>query len=1186
MKRWKRILFVVCTVVLFILAVNICPTNETGEKRIRAAGENYRSIEVNGVKWKYQIFSVNLSDNPKYGDSLATDRILCAKVSLENTNGQKEIIVPDTIEGYPVYMIENENEFRIGVGADEVTKITIPITVEWIDNEAFQGWKSLKDVKFIDKGKINSTGREISEEEMYLYHIGNYAFSYCESLETMPIIRSIFLEGKSNEVGKGIYAECINLKKAVIDSEKEEVYIPERTFADCNLEEGIKIADTIKKMHIDNEAFAGTKMKKLEISCDCILDSSVFAENKVLNYAKFDGSVEGIGSYIFKGSFEPKEDTKLIFAGEKTELDKNVIEDACPNTVSFINPDGEVVLGKHCILNSKINNIKFENKNVTVKEGGLEIYQENLSKICFGNSDTTIIHDGAFFSKKGTNSNTQKSTIKTIEFQSRKVLYSNLYDTPLYIEEADKDTSIIYGENVEQVKGIMGEYLSGFSILYFENPDTIHDVEFTNYEPEICGYAKQEKIGLDFENIQKNGLILRYEDPEIVNTKGIDLEKLHVYTMLKTGKEIEISTGKIIENGELPDLQNEKGYLLQYKKKLENFEGNMPIRVYYMDTYDEIEIPVVSRKEKGMEIEWSSQYANSLVEGQTVELDKLVKKIILNYNDGTFEEIDFKELEIQNPKVTKGKNKITVYLKKNKNITDSFECEVKENVIVSVIASYQEENVYLGDKVDVNKIQLQAVYLWQDPKKDTKLPCKKISKTVFDLKGINIIRVYYTDNIYSDMVVDVKEAKPIKVNASYKEGYPCYGVNEVIDNKGVIEVSVTYENHEVVSGSALTQPYQINIVSCTEKEVVATVTYEGVKSDTVHIPIKENKIVKISPILEKDSILEGNLVGREQVSGLRIHYMDGTSEMVNLDDLVQEQLQISERYFAVAGKWNTINITYMGISCTASVWGETDEVVALDIQYHGGEVTVGSTVRAEDCKVYLLKKSGKKVQITEGFTLLNPLISVSGETQVYVSYGVYHGSMKVKGVEKSDGIPVSNGTNSPTGIAGKEVFSFHCNEEKVKITTKKSYCLATNKNIKITLKTENIRNVQYQFVTKGQKVGEKNWKNVKNNCISIKNTKEKYGILYIRYTLPNGKTKTVHTTGFCIDNTAPKVNVKKNQKYEKGIKLIFSDLCGVRWAKLDGKKIKSGTKVTMKGKHQLVVMDKAGNKKSISFVIR
>ena len=91
MKRWKRILFVVCTVVLFILAVNICPTNETGEKRIRAAGENYRSIEVNGVKWKYQIFSVNLSDNPKYGDSLATDRILCAKVSLEQM-GRKRLL--------------------------------------------------------------------------------------------------------------------------------------------------------------------------------------------------------------------------------------------------------------------------------------------------------------------------------------------------------------------------------------------------------------------------------------------------------------------------------------------------------------------------------------------------------------------------------------------------------------------------------------------------------------------------------------------------------------------------------------------------------------------------------------------------------------------------------------------------------------------------------------------------------------------------------------------------------------------------------------------------------------------------------------------------------------------------------------------------------------------------------------
>lgn len=1234
MKKWKRVVVTVCVVWLCTMMVNVNPTDGVAGKILKASTENWNSIEVDGVSWEYTVFSVNQNQNPKHHNTVMQNVVTCVKVRLKSTNGHTDISIPNTIEGYPVYMITEGD----GIGKSKVTKLTIPITIEWIDDRAFMSWESLKEVSFTDEGKMNSTGKKISEKDMYLYHMGELAFAYCESLETIPVSRA-FSEQNDNAVGIGVYKGCINLKKAVIASEKEQVYIPPESFEECNLEEGIQFSDNIREVYIDNRAFAGTKMKNLEIPCDCSLASGAFAENKELVYAGFEGNVKGEGAHIFRMSFDQNEDTKLIFAGKETKLEKQALAYSYPKTVMFQNPEGNVTLGYRCMIDACINHIEFQNKNVTVCEGGLDSHHEELSKICFNNSGTTFLSDGAFYPYLCLVEHSSYPSVKEIVFHSKEVIYNNLsgiltYD--LRKRAVGGDTKIIYGKDVERASGPMGAYLSGFSAVYIENPLMIHDVAFTNFTPKVYGYDNQKDISQEFEHIQKSGLKLRYEESEIVNTKGIDLEKLHVYTVLKTGEEIEISTGIIMESGELPDLHNEKGYVLQYQEKLENFEGNMSVRVYYQDSSDEIVIPVVSKKEKGMQAEWSLQYGNSLVEGQTIEVDKLVNKVILYYNDGTCEEKDFNVLEVQNPKVTKGKNKITVCLKKDKSITESFTCEVRENVVEYVIASYEEENVYLGDKIDVNKIQLKPVYLWQDPDKDTKLPCMKISKTAFDLKGINIIRVYYTDKLYSDMVVDVKVAKPIKVNASYKEGYLCYGVNEVIENKGAIEISVVYENQEVVSGSALEQPYQVNIVSCTEKEVVATVTYEGIKSDTVHIPIQENKIVKISPILEKDSVLEGNLVGREQVSGLRIYYTNGTSEMVNLDDLVQEQLQISERYFAVAGKWNTINITYMGISCTASVWGETDEVVALDIQYQGGEITVGNAVCPEDCKVYLLKKSGKKVRITEGFTLINPVISAPGETQVYISYGIYHGSMKVKGVEKadsdslnvpnetgitnetdiankttivnetdienkantvnetdtadknnvSDEINMINGTNPSAGIAGKEVFSFHCNEGKIQATAKKIYCFVTGKNVKFTLKTENIRNVQYQFVVKGQKTSGKNWKNVKNNCISIKNTKEKYGILYIRYTLPNGKIKTVHTTGFCIDNTAPKVNVKKNQKYEKGKKLIFSDPFGVKWAKLDGKKIKSGTKVTIKGKHQLVVMDKAGNKKSISFVIR
>lgn len=72
-----------------------------------------------------------------------------------------------------------------------------------------------------------------------------------------------------------------------------------------------------------------------------------------------------------------------------------------------------------------------------------------------------------------------------------------------------------------------------------------------------------------------------------------------------------------------------------------------------------------------------------------------------------------------------------------------------------------------------------------------------------------------------------------------------------------------------------------------------------------------------------------------------------------------------------------------------------------------------------------------------------------------------------------------------------------------------------------------------------------------------------------------------------IDYTAPKTNIKNGKTYKPGKKITFSDKgSGMKYAKLDGKKIKNGHIVRKKGKHKLVLADKAGNKRTIKFTIK
>ena len=79
----------------------------------------------------------------------------------------------------------------------------------------------------------------------------------------------------------------------------------------------------------------------------------------------------------------------------------------------------------------------------------------------------------------------------------------------------------------------------------------------------------------------------------------------------------------------------------------------------------------------------------------------------------------------------------------------------------------------------------------------------------------------------------------------------------------------------------------------------------------------------------------------------------------------------------------------------------------------------------------------------------------------------------------------------------------------------------------------------------------------------------------------------VATVSYVSDNTKPTVSGVKNGKtYKKAVTVKFSDKYGIKSAKLNGKAIKSGKKVSKKGSYTLKVADKAGNVTTVKFKIK
>ena len=183
----------------------------------------------------------------------------------------KHIIVPDTIDGLPVYVI-GPDAFK---GAS-IETIKISKNVVSIEAGAFVGCPNLKEVEFTDV----IVDVKNCEEGTGVKSIGTSAFAECPNLTTIKLPDSLV------KLGASAFAECVSLKEIVLPAALEE--LGSSAFSGCLSLKEITIPEYITEIS-SNVCYGCSKLADIYI-CDSVtsIESSAFAG--VHTRAKIHGS--------------------------------------------------------------------------------------------------------------------------------------------------------------------------------------------------------------------------------------------------------------------------------------------------------------------------------------------------------------------------------------------------------------------------------------------------------------------------------------------------------------------------------------------------------------------------------------------------------------------------------------------------------------------------------------------------------------------------------------------------------------------------------------------------------------------------------------------------------------------------------------------------------------------------------
>jgi len=220
---------------------------------------------VDGITWTYREFfngqaSLGMELEASSGTAVPT-----------STSGA--ITIPSTLGGKPVTRIGRWAFF----GCSQLTNVTIPESVKWIESYAFGDCSGLKSVTIPD-GVVfiwdytfsGCSGLMSVTIPNSVWNIGNDAFSCCSSLRSVTIPNSVTSIGDSafggcygltsvtipdsvTSIGKWAFSDCRGLKSVTIPNSVTS--IGDSAFGDCISLTSMTISNCVT--FVDNKAFGG-----------------------------------------------------------------------------------------------------------------------------------------------------------------------------------------------------------------------------------------------------------------------------------------------------------------------------------------------------------------------------------------------------------------------------------------------------------------------------------------------------------------------------------------------------------------------------------------------------------------------------------------------------------------------------------------------------------------------------------------------------------------------------------------------------------------------------------------------------------------------------------------------------------------------------------------------------------------
>lgn len=1021
--------------------------------------------------------------------------------------------------------------------------------------------------------------------------MGNSAFTKCKKL------RKAEFEGKVN-VNYSAFKDSFNVeyedddKKILIEKSitfHDDVQVNQEAFAGCN--------GLTKIVFEKNATLGGSLFYDVEIN-DEKEKTTHICEN--LNDVEFYGDVK-LGVNVFQGAINLN--TTMNFPGNVSSIDMNDTESPFgESTITDINFNGEnytptaAAITVNCNISSpNVRNITY-GRNVNSTTG--TILANYLENIIFMNPDIVINLKDQNYKKH-----------KVYGFSADHYQYQNVENW-------------IVSNKKYKYTNCDAEFVNIVNKLEVEEPDTY--------------YGAINKKDIDFNNLSVKYLPT-YANSEKYETVPYETDSYKVKNNID-------NTGYIVYSNDIPEILTPRAEAYTFKVEFSNVKSDF-IHIKVEDIIPQ-KLDIDWKTDNIKELVASDDVKiQDVVSGVAVTYNNGEVK---EFTSADLDNFTLENTTTHNDTVKAGKNSFAVtyhetskYIKdedgnyKNYKASASKEFDIQKNYVTAINAELVEKTRYVGDTITKDDIILRATY---KNDKDTTVPKEvepsSIENVVLTASGTSIVVVNY-GNLQTKVEVPTKELVPTKIAASF-EKTNAYIEGQKEFDLDAFHIAVTYnsglvkDNYDKKNLVLTKENCKVEKLVSTSTEIKVKIVYmeNGVSVDTaeIEVPITPKKLTEISAVSKVDSMVEGTIFPQSNLEALTLTYNNGNTETLDATSLDFDQLEIQQDKI-VADQDNEIKITYQGVSTTITVHGVKKEIESVEAKYMGQPVVVGQYLKLSDVEVTVFYNNGQSEVLSSGYVVkeVERKISKIGDNEIKIYFDTFEATIIVPGITEdmnivSSHVPTStsivttgnttdhtevmntiaptnnaeqtttnNAEPTTTNLAANTIsstvistFNITSNIKNLVLgqTTKTVY---TNKTVQLQIASDKISNLQYQFVT--TKLSNKAWKNLSDTKLTVKKAKTPT-VVYFRYTDATGKTITTQTIQFVIDKIKPSVNVKKGKTYKKGMKLQFSDASGIRYAKLDGKKVKNKTKISKKGSHKIVVVDLANNKQTMRFKIK